>query len=118
MNMNISPQPEHGFIPATRDDLRAKINEWWDALSWLETLEFQTIDSIYTARGIMENMVKLFFSYYGHHENAMAQSERKIYINDTIIHFRSVNRYARITFGIELDECQVDEVLYSPASDH
>ena len=80
-------------------------------MSWLETLEFQTIDSIYTARGIMENMVKLYFSYYRHHETGMKQSERKIYINDAIIHFHSIHKYARQTFGIELDECRVDQVL-------
>lgn len=117
MSITISEQLELNFIPATKDDLRAKIYEFWNALYCLEAREFQTLDSIYTARTMMECMVRLYFDFYKYHVQAMNQSERKIYRNDAIINFDSINNYAKKTFGIELNECDIEKVLFHLTSD-
>jgi hypothetical protein len=117
MSINISAPLERSIIPTTKDDLRAKIFEFWDALRCLEVLEFQTVDSIYTARTVMEYMVRLYFDFYRHHVHAMNQSERKIYRNDALLHFDSINDYAKKTFGIELDACDIEKVLFDLTSD-
>jgi hypothetical protein len=117
MSSDLSAALERGIIPTTKDDLRAKIVEFWNALRCLEVLEFQTVDSIYTARTVMEYMVRLYFDFYRHHVHAMDQSERKIYINDALLHFESINSYANKTFGIELNTCDIEKVLFDLASD-
>ncbi len=117
MSINISAHLNRGLIPATKDDLRAKIYEFWNALRCLEALEFQTVDSIYTARTMMECMVRLYFDFYRYHVQAMNQSERKIYRNDAIINFDSINNYAKKTFGIELNLCDVEKELFYLTSD-
>jgi hypothetical protein len=47
----------------------------------------------------------------------MNQSERKIYRNDAIVNFDSISNYAKKTFGIELDECDIEKVLFHLTSD-
>ncbi len=117
MSITISETLKRSIIPTTKDDLRAKIFEFWDALRCLEVLEFQTVDSIYTARTVMEYMVRLYFDFYRHHVHAMNLSERKIYRNDAIINFDSINDYAKKTFGIELNTCDIEKVLFDLTSD-